>query len=531
MGKEKEKWYSTGAAAKEIGGGISAYKIRQLARSKVIESRSVNQRIYIPETVISRLKNGIPPMPARTIDDRHEEDDEQMDREELQEQAHRPAISRLPDPPTSAANRAELFAQPSPQLAKDREKVIRLQNKAEANKLQRDIKEGDRLEQERLAKLATAKRVEKWRQDNLDYAMAQLPEGCEFAPMHAKVEELLNRIRPEHPQTRKWIDEILEQARRPIRRREEQARAVDETITFNLCRGAHGTDWETEARANAKEAVGRLNDASFDDMCAAAARAIAKVNLEFKHQQRIESESEVSYSQLGDAATSADVEEAQYLARCALQSLAPDASDYTLKNARQNAIAPVVEKVKRRKAQKDHEYQKSLHELRITVMLTRLQLPFDATSVERARAERDLRRALSALDMTATADDLQATKEEVLAPILATIAEREETRRKAEESQRLAEEARRTAEDKKRATEQAERATRTEAERNADAELSYIGNYLREFFPDDSALDHWTNERELKEELRPQLVQMILDGRFLNDTQIRRWVRRKAEDS
>jgi hypothetical protein len=128
----KEKWYRTGAVAEETG--ISQYKLRALAKEGLIESRTSNRMLYIPGSAVERLKaNGAPAMPAK-IDERPEPEG---DREPDDDEDQTPATTRCGASALRPNRRtAELYAEPSRQLAKSKEKVIRLEHAVEAKRLE-----------------------------------------------------------------------------------------------------------------------------------------------------------------------------------------------------------------------------------------------------------------------------------------------------------------------------------------------------------------------------------------------------------
>src|SRR5262249_16202315 len=140
-----EKWYRTGTVAEETG--ISAYKIRTLVRHGLIESQSNNGMLYIPETAVEHLKQqGARAMPARSVEGRGEvyADDE----------ADEAAVQVVAPRRTTPRNRLteDLYAEPSVQLAKSKERVIRLEHTIEVKRLQQQSREIDRLAKEERAR-------------------------------------------------------------------------------------------------------------------------------------------------------------------------------------------------------------------------------------------------------------------------------------------------------------------------------------------------------------------------------------------
>ena len=163
----KEKWYRTGAVSEETG--ISAYRLRVLAKEKVIESRSNNGMLYFPGSVVQELKaNGPPPMPARAVNDLPEPqagDEPEIDASQV----------RMGRTSTRSRLTEELYAQPSPQLAKSKEKVIRLEHALEAKRLREQSREIDRLAQEERARAAEERAVREWRDRHIRRVVGSVP--------------------------------------------------------------------------------------------------------------------------------------------------------------------------------------------------------------------------------------------------------------------------------------------------------------------------------------------------------------------
>jgi hypothetical protein len=281
----KEKWYRTGAVADETG--ISQYKLRALSKGGLIESRFSNGMLYIPGAEVARLKtNGPPPMPAKVCDEppgsqgHRDADDDELDRLPVRRAASSaPARSRRAE---------ELYAAPSRQLAKSKERVIRLEHTVEAKRLQQQGREIDRLAEEERARADEARLMKQWRDGYIRRALEKVPgELC--ADTCATIEALLERVPPGSNVTPK-VDEIIQKALQPIRRREDQARAVDEAMS-HLHSGARRSESENRARSQALRAVLQLPEhANYADMLSAAHAVVAAVNGALDHFQRIERE-------------------------------------------------------------------------------------------------------------------------------------------------------------------------------------------------------------------------------------------------
>jgi hypothetical protein len=178
MNAETDGWYRTGAVAKLLG--VSQYRIRELARAGLIESELRRNYRYIPGREVERLKReGLPPMPGSAdIDEAHGPE---------QQPTHgttRPARTHLTE---------ALYAEPSDQLAKSKEKLIRLEHTAEAKRLKREIREIDRAARDEESRTREAQRVQAWRDGHIRRAVERVPaEVC--SDVRRKVDSLLDSV-------------------------------------------------------------------------------------------------------------------------------------------------------------------------------------------------------------------------------------------------------------------------------------------------------------------------------------------------
>lgn len=363
--QQKQSWFRTGAIAKELG--TSSHKIRALARAGLIESELRNGYRYVPERELERLRDeGLPPMPASIdVEDSLHGEQQQAGGTERPD-VRSPARSRLAQ---------ELYAEPSRQLAKSKEKVIRLQHSVEAKRLIRESREMDKAVKEEQARAREAQRVQDWRDGHVRRAVERVPaEVC--ADVCARIEDLLNRV-PACANVTAKVDELIEAALRPIRRREEQDRAL----------AAH---------------------------CKRIADAARRINLPY-------------------GAASDEQEEARELAVVALTQTPVGGSDRQFRRALEDAILPIVERINHRQAEQERRRQEAGHKSRIDSIVSWLPLgmPSGATSAETEDAKRVVRAALSELPATASGTDLDAAKDKVLAPIEAVIRQRNEAQRRA----------------------------------------------------------------------------------------------------
>jgi hypothetical protein len=356
MDAEKENWFRTGAVAKLLG--TSPYRIRELARAGLIESQVRNSYRYIPGREVERLKEeGLPPLPASADIDEAQGPDEQPSHGTA-----KPVRGRLTE---------ELYSEPSDQLAKSKEKLIRLEHTAEAKRLKREMREIDRAAREEESRAREAQRVQQWRDGHARRAVERVPaEAC--SDVCRKVDSLLDSV-PDCADVAAKVDQIIEAALRPIRQREQEARALD----------AH------------RQRIAR------------AAQAIS----------------------LPYGATADDREEAQDAALANLSELRQGASDRELRIKLEEAIRPVLERINRRQADAERRRQETNHKNSIAQILALLPLEFlytDATSEECSQAKAQVCAALEQLPPTASGADLNRAKQEALAPLKAEIRQRKE---------------------------------------------------------------------------------------------------------
>jgi hypothetical protein len=201
----------------------------------------------------------------------------------------------------------------------------------QVKELQRQIREGERAERDQRDRQAKEKQDADTRGKWLDYAMERVPQNCDLhADIHEKVEGLLSRIDPNHPGARKMVDAIVDQALRPMRHREEQDRAVDQTIKSLLRFAARKAEWGRLARSEATRAVVQLGESAiYTAMCDAARAVVGNVNTRFDHEQKIETE--LNCLSLPSGARTEDHDDARELARPALYALPLRTTDHKLK--------------------------------------------------------------------------------------------------------------------------------------------------------------------------------------------------------
>ena len=399
MDADKEIWYRTGTAARQLA--TSPHKIRELAKAGLIESQMRrNGYIYIPARELERLASeGLPPMPANADLPEGTEDG-----------------SEQPDAPTRPRSRAtqELYAEPSRQLVKKNEAVIGARLSVEQKRYKQEERDLDEAAAQRRAQARQAQMQQRWRDELIERVMLKVPPEL-FAATSDSVREFLDRVPPCSNVTAK-VDEIIETARRPVERRRSQDRAaeqalgrLDPSVRENALR-------KMEARSAVENAVAHLPDHSgYPEMCAVAEAAVVQINAAVSHRNKIQSESAIGLFDLGWGATSAEVEEAQALARAALQALAVGVPNRQFRKVRDDAIAPVVERINRRRGEAS---RRSAIDQAVSNVSVRMIFS-GGTSEVVADAKAKVRAALERLPASASAYEMSKAEDAVLEPIAA----------------------------------------------------------------------------------------------------------------
>ena len=520
MSTEKENWYRTGAVAKALE--TSSHKIRELARAELIESQVRNGYRYFPGREVERLRNeGLPARPASSAVD-----------ETPPAEGGRPA--RAEGRPVNRSRLTQdLYAEPSRQLAKSKEKLVRLEHSLEAKKIQKKSREFDRAAQEERTREYEARMTQAWREGHLRRVVEALPASVCTAACD-RLEAFLDRVPPRSNVTTK-VGEIIETALRPIKRRVEQDRAINEAIRQRLDRDAKNID----ARARVERAVLQLADnATFADMSAVARSAVEAINAGFVHRRKLAEA--VRLLALPVGATAAEYEDARDLAREAVasESAVPvGAPDRQLQRVIGTAISGVAEQVRRRNAIQEQKRQEQARlqeqqrteddkrrqiELRRTLISIQVSgigtaLGYRATPAEVENAKQSVRSALEQLPVDGNQSELSNVQRKVLAPFKEVIEQREAAARQ------------KAAEDQERYL------NRLQAPRKADAQLPYIEACLRELEREgdlefDDTFDRWRMEANLKKKLRPILIDKLAESPNLSDADVKRLLRRLVDE-
>jgi hypothetical protein len=252
-----ENWFRTGAVAKALG--VSPYRIRELARRRLITSEVRNGSRYISAGELARLKNdGLPLMPASSAD--------------LEESAHPEEEDRHTETRPPARNRLaqELYAEPSSKLVRTKERLIGQQLAADEKRVRREMRQSDREARMEDARERAAGEERRWRDVHIGHVIDMLPaEACASALV--SVEYLLSGVPPSMRRLRGGanvgpkVEEIIAATLRPYREREEQVHAqethrarIERAIaSIGLPYGATTDDYD-QARTLGRSALGAL---------------------------------------------------------------------------------------------------------------------------------------------------------------------------------------------------------------------------------------------------------------------------------
>lgn len=362
MTEMQEYWYRTGAAAKLLA--TSPYKVRELVRANLIKSELRNGYRYICASELDRIKReGLPPMPASA----------DLDPEETQDGDHE---SESPPRPTRSRLTQDLYSEPSRQLARSKENLIRIEHAVEAKRLRQQSREMERAAQAEQSRAREAKRVQVWRDGYIRQVVETVPaEVCSH--VCGTVADLLDRV-PSCTNVSAQVAGIIDVALRPLRERERQERAGD----------AH------------RQRI---------------ARAVRSISLPL--------------------ATPDEIDEAREVALAALtEHVSLSATDRQLRTVLDGAIRPVLDRVDARRADEERRRQLASHrsDVEATVSFLAYSLPLEATRGERIRAEEQVRAALEQLPIGAGGAAMRAVRDREIAPIKGVIGQRKEAERQAE---------------------------------------------------------------------------------------------------
>jgi hypothetical protein len=349
MNSANENWYRTGAVAKMLG--TSQHRIRELARAGVIGSEVRNGYRYIPATEVERLrKEGIPPMPAN-----------------MEPEPANDAVQSA-NPPRPARGTPELYAEPSRQLAQSKEKLIRLEHEAQGKRIQKEIREMDRADQEERHRAREARNIEEWRQRYKRQLVATLPaELC--ARACTRMDAILNGV-PPYTDVSRQMSEIVASELAPLREREARLKALashrermQRFVSYIVLPCQATSDEREEARAAALAHL--IERVPIDEPDWQVRKEVAKAiqpvvdrverrRAEADHQSRIASK--VEWCILPDA-NYAEGQDAKWKLRAALERLPATATTAEVEVVQEQVLAPIKAAIKERKQREEKEQQ------------------------------------------------------------------------------------------------------------------------------------------------------------------------------
>lgn len=385
-----DQWYRTGAVAKMLG--TSPHRIRALAQAGVIESRLENNFRYVPKREVERLQaEGLPPLPATAeFSDEESSDDEEAAPGTSAESARR-----------SRNRHDDLYSEPSPELARSKEKVLKLEHSAAAQQLKREMRKTARAERDEEARARQEQAAHQWRNEYLRLVAHSVPsEVC--ADACGQVQRLLDSV-PPGTDLHQRVAEIIDAVQRPIRERQQQERdhaahvkrmeALIHSIRISNFSLQETADDRDDARERARAALEVLPAGSTEyQMRMAADLAIEPVRerirrkeAEYEHKSRVQS---ALVSMHIPGANWGELQEARELAGDALATMPVGSSERQLRDKVTEAIRRVVERSARRVAEEDTKRKAETRKFEIQLFLYHLDNRIDDRLRELEQAEK-----------------------------------------------------------------------------------------------------------------------------------------------
>lgn len=355
-GMARQGFCRTGQVAKVLG--LSAHQVRRLCETGlVVAELGPGGHWRIPVSEVVRLqKDGVPLIPS-AVDDRQREGRESENKSGAM---------------IKVSPRHDLLAPPSRTVIASDEEAPITRNYLEQPKIARASEaETDRFreqtwqQEENQAAAAQAPihrgatleadAREQWRHRWLEFALESLPWG---APAESRLEVMpevdktLQSLNPRTPESlmRKLVEGAIQKGlrrRRSVQDTEKALRYALSTLPWAATSLGQPTKWQMLAQEEANSALSKLPDgASFEAKLAAATVAVQKINLEFEEQglrQKIINQW-IPLPQL----SSTEKENARVAIRTSVESSRTGSNEAELYRARQAALKPFEEMLRRR---------------------------------------------------------------------------------------------------------------------------------------------------------------------------------------
>ena len=350
--------------------GVSPYRIRVLCRAGAIEAElRENNHWYISQTVVDdlRAKGELPPLPALP---------EFFDGEQFSEDEEGTASPGESTRRPVRGRHEELYSEPSPELAKSKEELIKLGHSAEAQRLKRDIRKADQAEREERSRAREAAQARQWRDKYRRWVIEGVPgELC--AAALAELERLLDKVSPGENVERPVMD-LIEAVLRPVRERRQRERQqaarvqwIEKVLSslrlFPLYDALtlHETREDREDSLDlARAALKRLpEDATEREMTGTAEQAMEPVRERIRSKKAAQEYQSRVQRALGSVDVRggnwSELQEARELAADALAKMPVGSSERELRDKVADAIQRIVERCARRRAEEERESQEA----------------------------------------------------------------------------------------------------------------------------------------------------------------------------
>ncbi len=390
--------YTTGRAARELR--VSPNHVRALCQAGMIAARATRGGHWrIPQSEMQRLRReGVPEPPPATP---------------AEFEAETEVVPAANPPPH---RHPVLLAEPSKDAIASADEVVRLENEVKAIGLKRAKEENLDWFRERERKQAEAKAAHdrqalesraqrlhrEWENAWLEYALGSLPAdvpqdlhlpGCE------SVRQALAGLSPGDPQevVEPLIRAAVERALRPWRRTKEIEAAIQDarnqlSVWVKAWSREPPSEWELRAMRAAREAIAQLgNDATFDEMHAAAIAAGRQVAREYEHRE--ECRRLVEWTFLPD--TPNEQEKARQAVRVAFEKLPVGAGRAEMERVRDEVLAPFKATQEAARVQAQAASQADLYLLHVDTYLARIAADRGLENFsDRYRAAQDLKKEI-----------------------------------------------------------------------------------------------------------------------------------------
>jgi excisionase family DNA binding protein len=447
-----EASYRTGQVAKMLG--LSSYQVRRLAETGMIDTEYSGKQWRVPAAEVDRLlKEGIPEIPANGT------------------RAENPT----PAKPSNSQPSNGLLAPPSDVVVNAAEEVVVLENEVRSLALRRQKEEAldwfrarqreeeeeraaeERIERARLAGEQARLEREEWLREWETCAVNAVPWDAP-SEMRLEVHEAVrNRLASLNPIPSAAVTEQLVDAEVQLVvgrwRREQEIEAVliearDRLLPYEA-RGSYGelSDWQVHAVRSVAAAIGELpDDATIEEIRAAAKQAVARVAAEFHESKAAQEDAQMRERIIQWARLPELSDDGRELARTAIADAMAELPQGTPRHKLEQARDAVLsalnvaiaqrrqelaneaareqeERTRRqneecRKREEQHRQQRERDTREIVISGSTWRLPFDFSSAEREQVTAAVRKAIEQAPEGTPQRGLEQIRDQVLQPFL-----------------------------------------------------------------------------------------------------------------